>query len=225
MAPAPVAPGGAADVAAPGGKGLLSKADILAYARKVFGPGDPHADSAKRDANNDAIRDLIKARGTSFKMDLDFSNALGKLGAFTVHISAAVNDNFGQHPKLQNYFGTFLLRAANRGTKSLAKANGKTVLKTTDAQYEAGSLTITRDGRYVWKVSRNDPAAAWVTGKWREATAAEKQFWEGGPSIVLEKARDGQEYTVRTSREKGYEKWIDVGIGKGRIAVNYGRPA
>ena len=47
---------------------------------------------------------------------------------------------------------------------------------------------------------------------------------EGGTSIVLEKARQNEDYTVRMCRVPDYERWIDVGMGKGRIGISYGRP-
>ena len=83
---------------------------------------------------------------------------------------------------------------------------------------------IAKGGTFTWKLGRTDPESKWITGKWREATADEMQPWEGGPMLVLEKARQGEDYTVRMCRVPGYEKWIDVGMGKGRIAASYGRP-
>lgn len=214
-----------ADNPPPAGEGLLSAADVLAYTKQVFGPGDPFADSQRRERILNQIRDYIKARGTSFLPDLKFKNDMHALGATSVHINSAIEDNYGRTPALQDYFGTYLMRAANRGTTSVRKVDGKDTLFVEDGQFTAGSLTINKDGTYVWKLGANDPEAQWVKGKWRVATPDETQAWEGGPSLWLEKARQGEDYSIRMSRVPGYEGWIDVGMGKGRIAIHYGRRA
>lgn len=204
--------------------GLLSKADVIAYARRLFGPGDPFADGKRRDMLLDQIRDYIKSRGTNFLPDLKFSNELGALGAYSVHIGSACEANYGKAPRLEDYFGTYLLRTTNRGTKSNSQQGAKIVITTTDAQYESGALEIKKDGAYLWKLGRNDPESLWVRGRWREAKADELHLWEGGPAIWLEKARQNEDYLVRKCRVPDYEGWIDLGMTKGRIAAHYGRP-
>jgi hypothetical protein len=119
--------------------------------------------------------------------------------------------------------GTFLLRTANRGSKSTTKEGSRIIITTEDAQYESGKLTINEDGTYVWQVFRGDPPAKWLRGKWREVTADEMHKWEGGPAIWLEKAKQDEDYMVRTCRVPGWLDWIDVGMGKGRTPVEYGR--
>lgn len=205
------------------GTGLLSRDDVLAYAKQVFGPGDPFANSQRREANLNQIRDHIKARGTSFLPDLQFSNQLFPLGAYSVHVNSAIEANYGKHPKLEDYFGTWLLRTTNRGTKSATGNGVRIVITATDAQYESGALTINKDHTFIWKISRNDPESAWVKGTWREVKPEELHLWEGGPAIWLEKARQNEDYMVRMCRVPDYEGWIDVGMGKGRIAASYGR--
>jgi hypothetical protein len=204
--------------------GPLTKVEVVAYAKSLFGAGDPFADGTKRDTNLNAIRDRIKERGVDFVADDTFKYKDLPNGMYSVHIGSAVESNYGPHPKLENYYGTFLLRTTNRGSKTSAKEGGRVVITTTDAQYEAGALVIAKGGTFTWKLGRTDPETKWITGKWREATADEMQPWEGGPMLVLEKARQGEDYTVRMCRVPGYEKWIDVGMGKGRIAASYGRP-
>ncbi len=204
--------------------GPLTKAEVVAYAKSLFGSGDPFADGDKRDRNLNAIRDHIKARGVDFAADDTFKYKDLPNGMYSIHIGSAVESNYGKHPKLEDYYGTYLLRTTNRGSKTSAKEGGRVVVTTTDAQYEAGALVIAKGGTFTWKLGRTDPESKWITGKWREATADEMQPWEGGPMLVLEKARQGEDYTVRMCRVPGYEKWIDVGMGKGRIAASYGRP-
>jgi hypothetical protein len=204
-------------------KNLLSRADVVTYAKRVFGPGDPFADGLRRDANLDKIRDYIKSRGTNFLPDDTFKLNEMPRGTYSVHIGSAIEANYGKAPKLNDYFGTFLLRTTNRGTKTTTKVGTRIILTTTDAQFEAGALVINEDGTYVWKISRTDPEAKWVKGKWREVKADEMQPWEGGPAIWLEKARQNEDYMVRMCRVPGYDGWIDVGMGRGRIAASYGR--
>ncbi|MBX3397297.1 MAG: hypothetical protein KF873_01035 [Gemmataceae bacterium] len=204
--------------------GPLTKAEVVAYAKSLFGSGDPFADSEKRDKNLNAIRDYIKTRGVAFVADDTFNYKDLPNGMNSVHIGAAIQSNYGPHPKLENYYGTYLLRTTNRGSKTSTKDGSRVVVTTTDAQFESGALVIAKGGTFTWKLGRTDPESKWITGKWREATADEMQPWEGGPMIVLEKARQGEDYTVRMCRVPGYEKWIDVGMGKGRIAASYGRP-
>ncbi len=202
----------------------LTKDEVVAYAKSLFGAGDPFADGEKRDKNLNALRDHIKARGAAFEADGTFKYKDLPNGMYSVHIGSAIESNYGKHPKLDDYLGTFLLRTTNRGSKTSAKEGGRVVVTTTDAQYEAGALVIAKGGQFTWKLGRTDPESKWIVGKWREATADEMQPWEGGPMLVLEKARQGEDYTVRMCRVPGYEKWIDVGMGKGRIAASYGRP-
>lgn len=221
----PPAPGRAAGPAGgtpaiPQGTGLLNQQQILDYARQALGP-QPFANPNRQQAL-DNIRDYIKTRGVNFQMSLDFSNQLGAIGANSVHISSAIGDNFGPNPTLQTYFGTFNLTSQVRGAQSVSQSGGRTVVTTTDAAARMGSIRINPDGTYVWNVQGDGRT---IQGRWREATAAEKQTWEGGPAIWLLNARDGQDYQVRADRQPGYQGWIDIGQGMGRIAVQYGQPA
>ncbi len=226
---APVEPGppaAAAPPAAPAAPAgaLLSKADVLAYAQATFGAGDPFA-NPRRQELLDQIRDHIKARGTSFLPDLDFSNQMGALGAYSVHINSAIEANHGPAPKLEDYFGTFLLRVANRGSQSHTRDGSRVIVTTTDSQHESGQLTIHPDGTYVWQLQRGDPADKWLRGQWRAVKPAEMHLWEAGPALWLERAKQEQDYMVRGCRAPGYADWIDVGMGKGRTPVEYGRRA
>ena len=207
---------------APAGKGLLSKEEVLAYAKQLFGPGDPFA-HPRRDALLAQIRDTIKTRGTNFLTDLAFDNQMGAQGTSSVNINAAINANHGPAPKLEDYIGTFLLRTANRGSKTAKPDGSKILVTTTDSQHESGKLTINKDGTYVWEVLRGDPADKWLRGKWREVKTQELTAWEGGPAIWLEKAKQGQDYMVRMSRVPGWPGWIDVGMNAARTPVEYGR--
>ena len=204
------------------GKGLLSEDDVLAYAKQLFGSGDPFA-HPKREELLDQIREHIKSRGTNFLSSLDYDNKLHAIGASTVHITSAINANYGAAPKLEDYVDTFLLRSANRGTKSATQSGTKITITTTDAQYESGELTIHKNETYTWKVFRDDPPAKWITGKWREVKATEMNKWEAGPAIWLEKAKQGEDYMVRMCRVPGWLDWVDVGMGTGRTPVEYGR--
>jgi hypothetical protein len=149
---------------------------------------------------------------------------LNEQGTSSVHIVQAIDDNYGAHPKLQDYFGTFWLRSSNRGSKSVTSdgAGGKNVI-VRGSWHESGRLTINRDGTYEWEVLRGDPSAKWLHGEWRVARPEEMMPTEGGPAIWLENAKGGNDCMVRMDRHGDYANWINVGVGKGRTPVEYGR--
>jgi hypothetical protein len=203
----------------------LTRAEVVAYAKQLFGPGDPFADGTRRDANLNRIRDLINERGVDFPADDTFKYKDLPNGMYSVSIGYAVESNYGPHPKLSDYFGSYLLRTTNRGTKTATKDGSRVVITTTDAQFEAGALIINPNKTFVWKLGRKDPEAQWIKGVWREVRPDEQQPWEGGPALWLVKARQNEDYMVRKCRVPGYAGWIDVGMTKARIAASYGRPA
>ncbi len=204
------------------GAGLLSKEEVIAYARAQIG-ADPWK-NPPRDDNLAKIRDLIRARGTNFSADADFSARMNAQSSYSSHIGWAVDANRGAHPALRDYFGTWLLRAANRGSRSTGRdSSGRAVTTTTDSQAESGQLTINADGSYVWQALRGDPESKWLRGRWRVVKPEEPHTWEGGLAIWLEKAKQGHDYMVRMGRDPAWPGWIDVGAGIGRTPVEYGR--
>ena len=209
---------------APAGDGLLGREALLAYARGLMGE-QPFADSAHRERVLLQIRDTIKARGTDFQYSAtdDFANRMNAQGTLSSHIGFAINSNFGPAPRLEDYFGTFHLRAASRGSQSVRQEGGRVIVTTTDAQHESGALTIERDGTYVWATLRGSPPETWKRGRWRQAAPAEMLPWEAGPAIWLMDAKQGGDYLVRMDRQPGWRGWIEVGAGAGRTPVEYGR--
>jgi hypothetical protein len=213
---------GAADV-----RGTLGRDEVLAFARKAFGGQNPWKEPLRERAVAQ-IRDYIKAHGTNFKINAvgdKFYDQLVKEGFHTVQIFNAISDNYGAHPKLENYFGTWNLRASNRGSNSVRQVGGELKKITTDLQAESGKLTINKDGTYEWEVLRGAPGGTVLRGKWRQAKPDEMALTEGGIALWLENAKGGDEYMVRMDREPGYADWINVGAGKGRTPVEYGRRA
>ena len=206
------------------GQGLLGKDELLVYARQVMGDA-PFADSSQREISLNRIRDTIKVRGTNFQYASgdEFANQMSAQGTLSTHIGFAINSNHGPHPRIDDYFGTFHLRSASRGAKSAKSSGSRLIVTTTDSQHESGSLTINPDGSYVWVYLRGDPPAKWKRGQWRAVNADEFLPWEAGPAIWLLEAKQGYDYMVRASREPGWSGWIDVGAGKGRTPVEYGR--
>ncbi len=200
------------------GTGLLNQQQILAYSRQALGP-NPYA-NPNREAALAEIRDYIKGRGVNFRSTLDFDNQMGAIGANSVHISYAIGDNYGAAPRQQDYFGDFNLTSQNRGSSSVQQAGGRRVIETTDSAARLGSLKINPGGTYVWNVLGDGKT---IQGTWRTVREDEKQAWEGGPAIWLLNARGGQDYQVRGDRQPGWTGWIDIGIGKGRQAVQYGQ--
>ncbi|MBI2571742.1 MAG: hypothetical protein HYV63_32430 [Candidatus Schekmanbacteria bacterium] len=201
--------------------GLLSKDQVIAHARLLMG-ANPFTNPI-RDSILERIRDYVKSCGTNFGTDDDFRARMDAQGTMSSHIGWAVDSNRGARPKLDDYFGTWLLRAASRGSTVVSQANGRTVARTTDSQAESGRLTIHADRTYVWEVLRGDPEEKWLRGRWREVVPEELNAWEAGPAIWLEKAKQGDEYMVRMGRDPEWPGWIDVGAGKARTPVEYGR--
>ena len=197
------------------GGGLLGKEEVIAYARARIG-ADPWK-NPPRDDNLADIRDYIRARGTNFSADADFSARMNAQSSYSSQIGWAVNSNRGPHPTLSNYFGTWQIKtAANRGSHSTGSDSaGRRTIITTDSQAKMNEqLTINPDGTYAW---------AGLRGRWREVDGAEKPPSEGGPAIWLLKAKQGVDYMVRIGRDPAWPGWIDVGQGPGRIAIAYGQ--
>ena len=202
--------------------GLMGKEEAISFARAKIG-GDPWK-NPPRDENIAQIRDCIRGRGTSFTADDDFRVRMNAQSSYSSAIGWAVDSNRGPHPALRDYFGTWLLRAANRGSHSAGTdASGRPTTTTTDSQAESGQLTINADGTYVWKAFRKDPESQWLRGQWREVTPDEQNAWEGGPAIWLLKAKQGYDCMVRVGRDPAWPGWVDVGMGKARTPVEYGR--
>jgi hypothetical protein len=197
----------------------VGKEELIAFARQTMGPNpwnNPQRESALA-----AIRDLVTRRGAAFARDDDFRARMDAQGTMSVHIGYAVDANFGPPPRADAYFGTWLLRAANRGSRSVS-SDGRTVT-TTDSQAESGRLTIDPGGTYTWETLRGDPPAKWLRGRWRVVAAGEANAWEGGPALWLEKAKQGYDCMVRMDRQPGWPGWIQVGMGAARTPVEYGR--
>jgi hypothetical protein len=215
------APPTAPVAALPPPQGLLGKEHVIAYARQVIGP-EPWGPN--RDKALEQIRDYIKRHGTSFTTDDDFNARMSAQSTSFSHIAWAVNSNHGQPPKVSDYVGRYELTAASRGTKSYERTGSNRVrVTTTDAQAKSGRLEIKADGTYVWDVLGGDPPEKWLRGKWREVKPEENQPWEGGAAIWLEKAKQGYDCMVRMDRTPGWPGWIEVGMGKARTPVEYGK--
>jgi hypothetical protein len=208
----------------PMGDGLLGKEELIVYARRLIGD-QPFADSSRREKALEQIRDTIKARGTDFQYSAidEFSNHMYAQGTMSTHIGFAINSNFGPPPTLNDYIGTFHLRAANRGSKSVKSDGTRATVTTTDSQHESGALTINRDGTYVWAYLRGSSPETSKHGRWRVASPEEMLPWEAGPAIWLLDAKQGADYMVRMNRQPGWRGWIEVGAGKGRTPVEYGQ--
>ncbi len=230
--PAPPAPTGKVESARPAPKlpaappvtahGLLSKEQVIAYAREAMG-GDPWG-NPQRDAVLNRIRDHIKARGTSFSADADFTARMNQQGTLSSHIGWAVDLHWGPAPKVSDYVGQWALTAANRGSHSKSTGGDGTVkITTTDSQAKSGVLEIKADRTYVWKLGPNDPPDKWLRGAWSETRPEDMNPWEAGPALWLEKAKQGHRYMVRMGRDPAWPGWIDVGAGAARTPVEFGK--
>ena len=202
--------------------GLLTKEQVIAYARQAMG-GNPWG-NPQRDAVLNQIRDHIKAHGTNFSADADFAARMNEQGTMSSHIGWAVDLHRGPAPKISDYVGQWALTAANRGSRSTSRGSDGTVrVTTTDSQAKSGVLEIKADQTYVWKLGPNDPPSTWLRGTWREVRPEEMNPWEAGPSLWLEKAKQGFPYMVRMGRDPDWPGWFDVGAGAARTPVEFGK--
>lgn len=203
---------------------LLSKQDVIAHAKQVFGPGDPFADGNVRQVKLDQIRDFIKARGTDFLPDLDFENKEMPAGMLSVHVKSAIVANYGKHPRPEDYIGKFWMGPSKRGFVAETNEGKKVVVSPEErSRTEPGMLIIEKDGTFIWMLSVFHTPDRWIRGKWREVKPEEMHLWEGGPAIWLEKAHEGRDYMARMCREPYYVRWLEVGEAKARTSMQYGR--
>ncbi|MEW6306209.1 MAG: hypothetical protein AB1705_22310 [Verrucomicrobiota bacterium] len=220
-APPATTPAQPAPVALPTARGLLDKEQVITYARAAMG-ANPWA-NPNRDALLAQIREHIKQHGTRFTADDDFRARMNEQGTMSSHIGWAVDSNHGPAPKLTDYIGRYQLTAANRGSQSYERSGSRVKVTTTDSQAKSGQLEIKADGTYVWDLKGGDPPEQWLRGKWREVRPDENQPWEAGPAIWLERAKQGYDCMVRMGRQPGWPGWIEVGMGKARSPVEYGK--
>jgi hypothetical protein len=150
----------------------------------------------------------MSAMAQTFKPGQAIDNRMHAQGTNAAHINYAIDANYNRHPTLNDYFGRFDLRSAVTGGG--------------DTQKRLGGITINPDGTYVWDV-RGDGQNI-IRGTWRQATPAYMMEYEGGPGIVLLRARAGHDYHARVNCTPGWEgdTWIEVGTGRGRQAVEFG---
>jgi hypothetical protein len=193
---------------------LLSEADVLAISASVMG-SDPWVQPHREQALND-IRDFIKVIGVNFRPSLAFDNQMGGQSTSDLRISDAIAVNYGPHPELSDYIGTFLLGDFEPGkVRRETNAEGVTVYYMQDYDVTLGVLEIAADGSFSWDVAGGKRGLVTV-GHWREMRPEEKFAYEGGPAIVLEKAQGGYDYTARVRRQADFERWLEIGIGAAR---------
>ena len=194
-------------------QGLLSQNDVLAVSASVMG-NDPWVQPHREQALND-MRDFIKLMGVSFRPTLDFDNRMAAQNTSDTRISDAIAVNYGPHPDLADYIGTFVVGDFKPGkVRRETDANGVTVYY---SQYDVplGVLEIRADRSFTWDVVGAERGLV-STGRWHEAQADEKFAYEGGPGIVLENAQSGYDYTARIRRQADFEGWLELGMGRAR---------
>jgi hypothetical protein len=197
---------------------LLTKSDVLELSAGLMGD-DPWAQPHREEALN-AIRDLIKSTGVDFRYSLAFDNEMGAQNTADVRINDAIAVNYGSHPTLKAYVGTFLVGRFRPGhIREETNGQGVTTYFAADGYEPLGILYIGSDHTFAWDVSGGGKTV--VDGRWHEASEAEKFAYEGGPAIVLEQARGGYDYTVRVRRQADFEGWLQVGQGQARVGSQY----
>lgn len=193
---------------------LLDEAGVMSLSAGLMG-ADPWSQPHREQAL-DAIRDLIAAVGVDFRPTLDFDNRMHAQSTSDLRISDAIAVNYGPHPALDRYIGTFLIGTFKPdNVTGETAADGVVTYYATDSRERLGVLTIDRDGSYRWDVAGGQRGEMLV-GRWHEAAPGEKFPYEGGPSIVLERAQGGYDYTARFRRQADYAGWLEIGEGKAR---------
>lgn len=166
-----------------GGKGLMTKEEILGYMRTHgYINGQPKHDPQ-------VCKDLveqIKRRGVVAPIipgdDSSFINANGCANAEATDVVGATGDNIGPPTKLDWLMGTWNMTVSTVTTYSASFA-------------KLGFLTINANGTYIWKVDPLDPPAKYVHGNWRKATPDEMGSY-GGAGIVLQKGPEDTDWIV-----------------------------
>lgn len=171
-----------------GGKGVLTRKEIINYLR-VRLPGGPNAANAE-EVRKQLIEE-IKRRGVDFHEKSP--GDIYTVGGYSVsnNIPDAINSNLGAPISQDWLMGTWTMYVYGGHNYS---AEGNT-LYSKDYVSKLGFLSINRDSTYTCKVEPADPPARYVKGTWRKATRDEMGF-EGGAGIVLEKAADGADWIV-----------------------------
>ncbi len=193
---------------------LLDEAGVLSLSAGLMG-ADPWSQPHREEALN-AIRDFIAVVGVDFRYTLDYDNRMGAQGTSDTRIWDAIAVNYGPHPPLGRYYGTFLISDFRPDrVQRETDASGVASYFQMDTLERLGVLEIAPGGTYRWDVEGGERGEL-IVGRWHEATADEKYLYEGGPSIVLERARGGYDYTARFRRQADFTGWLELGEGKAR---------
>ncbi len=185
---------GAAQAADLGGSGPLSKQQILDYLTANVGTDGPHP---QKDAISAKVVEAIKKRGVNFKAS--WKDSYSKAGGNTT-VGYAVQDNYGAPVQQPWLFGAWELQFTNVSGFFASR----------DSVAKMGFVSIEPGHTYIWKIHQDDPATAWIEGKWREATPEEMKY-QGGAGLVLLDGEQHLDWIVhkdQTSTLPG--DWINV---------------
>ncbi len=185
---------GTAPAADLGGTGPLSKQQILDYLTANVGTDGPHP---QKDAISAKVVEAIKKRGVNYKAS--WKDSYSKAGGNTA-VGYAVQDNYGPPVQQPWLFGAWELQFTNVSGFFASR----------DSVAKLGFVSIEPGHTYIWKIHQDDPATAWIEGKWREATSEEMKY-QGGAGIVLLDGEQHLDWIVhkdQTSTLPG--DWINV---------------
>ena len=185
--------GGQANGNPQGGKGLMTKQEILGYMKtNGFVNG-----VAKHDVQ--VCRDLIeqiKLRGVVARFEIgDDKSPIYENGCatFDTSVDSAAEANVGTPTTIAWLTATWLLWVQG-GTVVTTPGDGFKYTQLGN-QGNLGGLTINGNGTYTWQIYPNDPPSKYVKGSWRNATKKEMGL-QGGAGIVLLKGEGGFDWIV-----------------------------
>lgn len=175
------------------GAGLMSQQDVLGFLRSQLGDNPWGPNRAQVMAE---LARQIKARGLSYHHSATpsaYYNELSKYGA-TSEIIRPLGDNYGPPPTRDQLMGTWKTEV---NAPAVYYTRGNEVWRRNDQVQKLGSVTISPNGSYSWKMVTGQV----INGSWRAATEAEMQT-AGGEGLVLQRGKSGFDWIVTKYREE-----------------------
>lgn len=178
------------------GSGLMSKQEIIDFLKARINTSGPHP---QREQVCKELCDAIKKRGINYKHSPTDDFAVTDAGGNTA-VNYTLSVAYGAPKKIDWLMGEW----------DISLTQLKTYSPSTRDVHKYGFISIEKDGKYLWKISSNDPPPAWRDGKWRLATPAE-MIYQGGDGIVLLDGKDGTNWIVFQDKTASLNQdWVKI---------------